>query len=263
MIEFIIAGLFVGFLTGLTGMGGGLLMTPLLILGFGLPAVTAVGTDLMYAGLTKLAGFYQHSRQGTVDGATLKWLAVTSLPGALLGVILIQFMTLVWSSRLDLIMRMVLGVTFLGVGCFMMYRIVCQIKDRAQLQMQRLPDCNRTPAVFPGKRKLMIVGGFGGLLVGMTSVGSGTVFIALLSCIGRFSPAVLVGTDIAHAALLTLVAGSMHAFMGNVDFSIAGYLLIGSIPGILAGSRLTLSIPEIWIRWLITLLLLGSSFKLL
>ncbi len=263
MIEFIFAGLFVGFLTGLTGMGGGLLMTPLLILGFGMPAVTAVGTDLMYAGLTKLAGFYQHKRQGTVDGATLKWLAATSLPGALLGVILIHFMTVMWYSRLELIMRMVLGITFLGVGCFMMYRIVCQIKRRERHRRHQSPDSGRAASFFPGKRKLMAVGGLGGLLVGMTSVGSGTVFIALLSCIGRFSPAVLVGTDIAHASLLTLIAGSMHAFMGNVDYSVAGYLLIGSVPGIIAGSRLSLKIPEIWIRWIITLLLLGSSLKLL
>ncbi|MBO8173038.1 MAG: sulfite exporter TauE/SafE family protein [Bacillaceae bacterium] len=257
MTLFVLTGFLVGTLIGLTGMGGGLLMTPLLILFFGIHPVVAVGTDLIFAGITKLFGFWQHLRQHTVHFPTVKWLLFTSIPGALSGVLVMNVMLISAPETAERWLGKCLGATFIIVSIVMIRRMwrKCR-RDDGKKDFREI----KKP---PGRLKLLLLGAFGGSLVGLTSVGSGTVFIAFLSALKSFTPAVLVGTDIAHASFLTLAAGGAHMLIGTVDFQIIGYLLTGSIPGILLGSRLTLRIPENWVQSGLILMLFLSGVKLL
>ncbi|GAB7388566.1 sulfite exporter TauE/SafE family protein [Bacillaceae bacterium] len=257
MLEFIVTGFSVGLLVGLTGMGAGLVMTPLLIFFFGVPPATAIGTDLVYAGITKLFGFVQHLRQRTVDLFTVRWLIAASAPGALLGVGVIRLLHMFSQEQAERWLSKMLGITFVLVACLMLMRIFLSAKQTSFIQDFLLKTGTLT------KRKLLALGCVGGFLVGMTSVGSGSVFIAALSMVGRFSPAVLVGTDVAHGALLTLSAALGHIVIGDVDYAMAGQLLLGSIPGIILGSRLTVSLPEKWVRSCLILILLLTGIKLL
>lgn len=226
-------------------------MTPLLVFFFGIPPTTAVGTDLVYAGVTKIFGFVQHWRQKTVDFFTVKWLVVASAPGALLGVGLIYAFHTVSQEQAERWLSKILGVTFVVVSLWMLVRVFARGKQ---------PDVLKNVL---NSKKLLGIGAFGGFMVGLTSVGSGSLFIAVLSTLGNLTPAVLVGTDIAHGAILTLTAGAAHSMIGNVDYAIVGKLLLGSIPGIIIGSRLTLSIPENWVRCALMIILFLTGVKLL
>lgn len=151
----------------------------------------------------------------------------------------------------------ILGITFVIVSLIMLLRILFNSRY-PQLLKRLFPQEKKLST-----RKLVGIGSFGGFMVGLTSVGSGSLFIAMLSTMGNLAPAVLVGTDIAHGALLTLTAGAAHAVIGNVDYLLVGKLLLGSIPGIIIGSRLTLSIPENWVRSALILILFFTGVKLL
>lgn len=258
-----IVGFTVGLLVGLTGMGGGLLMTPLLIFFYGVSPTVAVGTDLIYAGITKLFGFWQHWRQKTVDLTAIKWLAVTSVPGAVAGVLIVKSMLHVSPQQAELFLGKLLGVMFVVISGIMVVRMLRKYMRVSAPQERKRSTGTVSKNDGLNRRRLMGIGVTGGTLVGMTSVGSGTIFIALLSTMGAYAPAVLVGTDIGHAAILTLVAGSAHALIGTVNFSIIGHLLLGSIPGILLGSRLAVSIPEKLVQSGLILLLFLSGVKLL
>lgn len=241
---------------GITGMGGGLVMTPLLVFFFGVPPTSAVGTDLVYAGITKIFGFIQHWRQKTIDLFTVKWMIIASAPGALIGVGMIFFFHTMSHEQAELWLGKILGITFVIVSLLMASRV--WFRDKQTIVQKFI--LKTGPLT---KKKLLGIGSIGGFMVGLTSVGSGSLFIALLSTMGNLAPAVLVGTDIAHGALLTLTAGMAHSMIGTVDYALVGNLLLGSIPGILLGSRLTVSIPENWVRSALILILLFTGVKLL
>lgn len=248
MILYSLAGLIVGLLVGLTGMGGGLIMTPLLVLFFGVNPSIAIGTDLVYAGITKLFGFWQHWKQKTIDIEAVKWLAITSVPGSIISVVFIKYISVIYDGdKFETIIEKILAITFIVISTFMISKMI--FGEREIKNLTRV--------------KLMIMGLFGGALVGLTSVGSGSLFIALLSSFGTFTPIILVGTDIAHAAILTLSAGLTHSIIGNVDFKIVFYLLLGSIPGILIGSILTIKIPLTVLRFIIIIMLFATGVKML
>lgn len=256
MISIIIVGFLVGTMVGLTGMGGGLLMTPLLILLYGFSPSMAIGTDLMYAGITKWVGGFQHLRQKTVDLSLVKILAIGSIPGSLIGAYSISFLRRYSDVHVDNFLAHLLGFTFIGVALLMIYNLVTKKLNINKEQ----PVSRKTSKQFG---RFIFLGFAGGLLVGLTSVGSGSIFIAALMIFYPLAPAKLVGSDIFHGAVLTTVAGLAHLSMGTVDIPFVLELLIGSIPGIIIGSKLTIRIPESIVRLIILSVLLLTGIKLI
>ena len=249
-------GFLVGLLVGLTGIGGAALMTPLLILVGGVRPVIAVGTDLAYGAITKALGAFLHYRQQTVDVAIAKHLAIGSIPMALVGVGCISW--LMGGSRHDAVdhfVRQALGLALILVALSLLLRPLAR-------HGSMLP----TPTSCSGwQRALIVILGAGiGFLVGLTSVGSGSLIAAaLVTGYPQLPLRRIVGTDIFHAAFLTLAAGLAHLGLGNVDGPLLGQLLIGSIPGVWFGSRLAFTLPEKFLRPALACLLLGIGVKLL
>jgi uncharacterized protein len=245
----VLFGLGVGVLIGLTGIGGGSLMTPLLILVIGVNPVVAIGTDLAYGAVTKTVGGWRHLRKGTVDLGVSKWLAFGSVPGALTGVALLE--------RLDLDVTVVLGlvaVALLIVSIVVLVRSVLSIAPREQVQV--LLD-GRTKATA------VVVGAVLGLVLGLTSVGSGALIGPALILLFRLTPVRVVGTDVFHAAILLWAAGLAHWVGGNVDFGLMGMILLGSIPGVWVGTALCSRVPVALLRPLLGCVLLGSALGVL
>jgi uncharacterized membrane protein YfcA len=251
-------GLVVGVLVGLTGMGGGVLMMPLLLLGVGMPASAAVATDLLYSAPTKIVGGWQHWRQGTVNRNVIRDLATGSLPGSLVAVGVLATLQSGGEAVSDAWLEHGIGVVMLIAAGLMLQRIVRHLRGA---------DLPSTPVVStdrPYRRGWIIaVGAAGGFLVGLTSIGSGSLIIALLVLVISLDPMQLVGTDVAHAALLVTTAAFAHLFLGHADFGVAAWLLTGSIPGVIVGSRLAVHAPRMMLQSILVLLLLSTSIRLL
>lgn len=233
-----VSGLVVGVLIGLTGIGGGVLMTPLLLL-LGLPPTAAIGTDLAYSALTKLAGAVQHGRQGTIDWRVVRSLAVGSVPLTVIAVWVLSRLHLSGSSeQVEERLKQLIGVMLVVAAVLLVRKTLGRGSAQAYLAgVGNLTD-------YPTGR-LLAIGALGGFLVGLTSIGSGSLIIALLVMVVSLSPAVLVGTDIAHAFLLVTAGAVAHqVFLHDVQLGVAGMLLIGSIPGVLIGSRLAMWVPR-------------------
>jgi uncharacterized membrane protein YfcA len=233
-------GLLVGFLVGLTGVGGGSLMTPFL-LSIGVPPPTAVGTDMVYATITKFVGSAQHYRQRSVNLQVALFLGLGSIPASLLGVQTLEWMKDAFDEeQLRSVMVTIIAATLVLVGASLIFKTF----------MPRHWVRSRENA-WDGKGKMtrkrrvftILFGAMGGYLVGLTSIGSGSVMAVILLLLYPLAPAVIVGTDIAHATVLSLVTGLAHLIHGNVDLGLAGTLLLGSIPGVLIGSRLAPKVP--------------------
>jgi uncharacterized membrane protein YfcA len=252
----ILFGLGVGVLVGITGMGGGSLMTPLLIIVFGIKPVVAVGTDLAYAAVTKTVGGWRHFRQGTVFPRLAFWLAVGSCPGALLGVWLLERLRVAWGEDFDTFMLVAIGGTLMLTGGLVLLRALAladhAARERGAFRMQTR---HKVAAVA--------LGGSIGLVLGITSAGSGTLIAIGLILGFRLSPRRVVGTDVAHAAVLLWVAAIAHLVSGNVDFGLAGTILIGSIPGVWLGAHLATRLPEKGLRPALGIVLLTSGLGLL
>jgi len=232
-----LSGLIVGFIVGLTGMGGGSLMTPLLVLLFGVPPATAVGTDLLYASITKAGGMWVHGRNGTVDWKVVGWLAAGSVPMAFVTVLLLSALKLE-SGRLATLISGVLGVALILTALALFFRERLRQLGRAQHHTGK----EWRPRVIP---YTVTVGVVLGVLVTISSVGAGAIGMAALFWLyPRLASVKLVGTDIAHAVPLTAVAGLGHLYLGSVDYALLGYLLVGSLPGIYLGSHLSRKFPE-------------------
>ncbi|KPC74526.1 hypothetical protein ADL26_08645 [Thermoactinomyces vulgaris] len=247
MLTVSFTGFIVGLLVGLTGMGGGLLMTPLLILLYGFSPTMAVGTDLIYAAVTKAVGSFQHFRQKTVDWSIVRRLAKGSVPGGLLGVLTIQALKRFANLDIEQVLGQFLGLTFIFVSLFMLIKMMGKTER---------------PNEWINKVPLGWVGFLGGLLVGLTSVGSGTLFMAILLSSTSLAAAKLVGTDVVHAFFLTLSAGAMHASFGHVNLEFVAWLLLGSVPGILLGGKLTLRVPDRALRIAIIVVLFVTGIKM-
>jgi len=255
-------GLLVGFLVGLTGVGGGSLMTPFLVGVVGVPAPTAVGTDLTFATLTKLTGSFQHFRQRTVNVELAVFLGLGSIPAGLLGVGTLEWIKGAFDpATVESIMVTIIAVTLVVVGVSLIFREYFMPKGR------RPP----RPGAWNGKgpmgtqRRILTVllGAFGGYLVGLTSIGSGSVMAVLLLLFYPIAPAVIVGTDITHAMVLSFVVGIAHMTQGNVNFGLAGTLLLGGIPGVLVGSRLAPYIPAKPLKAILAIMLIFVGVRLL
>jgi len=253
-----IYGLIVGILVGLTGMGGGVLMTPLLMLGVGMPASAAVATDLLYSAPTKIVGGWQHWRQGTVDRRVVRDLAFGSVPASLLAVGVLAYLQSANGKVSERWLEQFIGAVMAVAATIMIVRIVQRFRtgeDEHSVSGWQQRVYRRSAVVA--------IGAVGGFLVGLTSIGSGSLIIALLVLVVSLDPKRLVGTDVLHAAFLVSTAAVAHLFLGNADFGVAALLLVGSIPGVLIGSRLAIRVPRTALQFVLATLLLSTAVKLL
>ena len=236
-LGYALSGLLVGFVVGLTGVGGGSLMTPMLVMIFGVPPATAVGTDLLYASFTKATGVWVHARHGNVEWKLVGWLAAGSIPAALLALHTLG----VDSHRVGGLITGSLGVALILTALAILF------KERLQgLGRQGAGKEWRERHIVPAT---VATGAVIGALVALSSVGAGAVGVAALFWLFPLLPASrIVGSDIAHAVPLTAVAGLGHFYMGTVDWHLLANLLIGSLPGIYLGSHLSGRIAERWLR---------------
>jgi len=248
-----VIGLCVGFLVGLTGVGGAALLTPVLVW-IGIPTTVAVGTDLFYNSITKLFGGIQHWRQHTVQWKIVAFLAAGSLPGAVVAVGLLKLFEQFFHNQ-EHVMETALGIMLVVVAVAILLRLFGW-KTEKENKWQSMP--------FEKKRWITVAIGFVlGFVVGLTSVGSGSLFAIALIYLFRLKSSEVVGTDIVHAFFLVTVAGALHAGMGNVDYMLAFNLLIGSVPGVLLGSALSAKVPSKPLRAVVATIILLSGIKLI
>jgi uncharacterized membrane protein YfcA len=248
-------GLGVGVLVGMTGIGGGSLMTPLLILVFGVKPVTAVGTDLAYAAVTKTVGGYKHLRQRTVDLRLSTWMAFGSVPAAVSGVYVLDLLERSAGRDFDDLLLTILAGALL----------LCGTATLARAFMKRFHERERAQIALEPRHKAgaVMLGLFVGFVLGVTSAGSGALIAIGLILIFRLVPTRVVGTDIFHAAILLWAAAAAHLVAGNVDFALAGTILIGSVPGVWMGSHWSVRVPVPVLRTTLALVLIGSGLALL
>ena len=252
-IAIILFGLGIGILVGMTGMGGGALMTPLLILYFGVSPTTAIGTDILYSAITKTVGGWRHLKLGTVNLGLVFWLAAGSVPAAVFGVQLIAVLQdRIGEEKLDSLVYAVLGGTLLMVGIITLARALIlarTIQERDDFKIERR---HKVAAV--------LIGASTGFVIGITSAGSGTVIAVLLIAVFRLTPKHVVGTDVFHAAIVLWAAGIAHFSHGNVDLGLAGNILLGSVPGVVIGAAMVSRVPQDSIRIGLGLVLIASGF---
>jgi uncharacterized protein len=248
----IIAGFIVGLLVGLTGVGGGSLMTPILLIFFHQPAAVAVGTDLLYASITKSAGIFAHGKLGNIDWRIVRLLALGSVPASIITTVFLGSMDISSESAVSTI-KFWLGIALMLTALSVIFR--------TQLANFSKNGHWINPTYAPALT--IILGILLGFLVTLTSVGAGALGVtALLILYPKKSITKIIGTDVAHAVPLTLVAGLGHVSLGTVDYPLLGTLLIGSIPGIWIGSHLSAKVAEHWIRLLLALILVYVGQKL-
>src|SRR3954470_225842 len=247
--QLVIAGLAVGLLVGVTGMGGGSLMTPMLILLFGFDPKTAVGTDILHGAIFKSFGAVRHRQLGNVHVPLAAWMLLGSAPLSLVGVQIASS----FSHGTESAMGRVVGVSLIagGFGFLIKTFIHGPVEDKPFHMVRR------------DKLAAVVIGATFGFVVGLTSVGSGTFFGLAMLLVYPLTARRIVGTDMLHAAALLWVAGAGHLLHGNVDLHAMGWLLIGSIPGVLIGANLSIKVPERALRVAFAFVLVLSGVKLL
>jgi uncharacterized membrane protein YfcA len=249
-----IAGLLIGVLVGMTGMGGGSLMTPILILFFKFDPAIAVGTDILHGAIFKSFGAARHRRLGTVRLRLGLWMLVGSAPMSLVGVWAVGYLTDRYGSGVDSVQGKILACTLIVGGLAFLAKAIMHPAG-PQKELGHLTRRDRTVAVS--------IGAVGGFVVGLTSVGSGTLFGLAMLMSFPLSAKIIVGTDIFHAAALLWVAGFGHLVAGNVDVPAIAWLLVGSIPGVLIGSQISVNVPDRLLRFALAAALILSGIKLL
>ncbi len=247
----IVLGFLVGTLIGMTGVGGGVLLLPILIFALHVPPIVGVGSDALFNFLTKLGSGYVHLRKGTVRKKLVAGLAMGSIPGSLLGVGLLRSLRLAYGNGVNTFITTTVGILLILVPTLMMFQ--SQIEERI----------SQRPPTMKSMIGVGAIGLLAGFLVGMTSVGSGSIIMMLLLLFYSFSPKVMVGTDIVHAVVLTGVTSLLHFRMGNVDLPLVSLLVIGSIPGGVLGSHLSTRMPLPWLRRLLCAVLLATGARML
>ena len=252
----VIAGLTVGFIVGMTGVGGGSLMTPIL-LWFGIPPTTAVGTDLLYAAFTKMGGVYVHHKKKNINWSITGWLSLGSVPAALLTLwILHSIKTEVASLN---------AIIKYGLGWALILTSIAVLFKKKLLVVSQKKSGNKFHNESKTQNLLTVaIGLLLGATVTLTSIGAGALgTVTLFFLYPLLATPRLVGTEIAHAVPLTLVAGLGHASMGNLDLGLLGQLLLGSLPGIYIGSMLSGKVPDLFLRNAIAIMLFIVGYKLI
>ena len=247
----IVIGFVVGTLLGMTGIGGGVLLLPILIFGLKVPAIIAVGSDAVFNFVTKIGSSYVHLRKGTVRRKVVPALAVGSVPGSILGVSFLTHLRHVYGNGVNTFITHAIGILLICVPTLLLFKV--RIEEHV---------ASRPPTMksFAG---MSMIGLLAGALVGMTSVGSGSIIMMLLLMFYSYSPKVMVGTDIVHAVILTGVTSALHWQLGNVNPALVASLLIGSIPGALLGSHLSTRVPVPWSRRILCSVLLATGARML
>jgi len=227
------------------------LLLPTLIFGLRVPAIIAVGSDALFNFLTKIPAGIMHLRKGTVRRKVVLAMAAGSIPGALLGVSFLQHLRTVYGSGVNDFIKSAVGLLLVCIPTLLLFQ--GRIEERLAKRQPTLKS-------FFG---MSLIGLVGGILVGMTSVGSGSIIMMMLLLFYSFAPKVMVGTDIVHAAILTGVTSLLHWKLGNVDLPLVGSLLLGSIPGGILGSHLSARVPVLWLRRILCAVLLMTGARML
>jgi uncharacterized membrane protein YfcA len=251
----IVFGFGVGFLVGMTGMGGGSLMTPLLVLIFGIQPTTAIGTDIFYAAVTKTAGSWRHLKLKTVNMPLVYWMAAGSVPSAILGVWVLDILKRKLGDDLDETVFAILAGCLLVVGAATLLRglfLANKIDERDDFEMHT---AHKIAAIG--------IGATTGFIIGLSSAGSGTLIGIMLIAVYRLRPQKVVGTDVVHAAILLWAASVAHIIGGNVDFGLAANIMVGSVPGVIIGSNLSVRAPQGLLRYALGLVLIGAGITLM
>ncbi len=251
LVAKILVGFVVGVLIGLSGVGGGVLLLPVLIFGLKVPAIVAVGSDALFNFFTKIPASLLHLKKGTVKGKVVAALALGSIPGSYCGVKTLMHIRHLYGDGVNNFIKSAVGILLIIVPLLLLFQK--RIEERV----------SHRPPTMRGFAGMSLIGLVAGFLVGMTSVGSGSIIMMLLLLFYSFPPKVNVGTDIVHAVLLTGMTGLMHFRLGNVDPGLVVTLLIGSIPGGLIGSHLATRLPMLWLRRLLCALLLITGARML
>jgi uncharacterized membrane protein YfcA len=248
-----LTGLAIGLLVGMTGMGGGSLMTPMLVLFFGFKPTVAIGTDILHGAIFKSFGAVRHRQLGTVHARLTLWMLLGSAPASLGGVALATWLKHAYGDGFEDVAQAILGAAL--VVCGIGFLVKAYVRSKGDDRPFLLTRHDRVTAVAIG-----LVGGF---IVGLTSVGSGTFFALAMLAVFPLTAAKVVGTDIFHAAALLWVAGLGHLVGGNVDLGATAWLLVGSIPGVLIGSQVSVKLPERSLRMALAVTLAVAGLKLL
>ena len=254
MFEFLAmlgAGLVTGFLIGLTGMGGGALMTPFLLVVMKFDPILAVGTDLVFAAVTKIVGGLGHHHESKISIKPVFWMAVGSIPASLIGS---RFVLSQTDNRhlIDKFLPNLLGWTLIVVSIIIIARVLRVLGPKKESEVR-----------YPAPWALVIIGAIGGALVGMTSIGGGTVIMALLLLFFSMPLNYMVGLDVMHGALLAIISAFSYILAGQTDFSTVGILLLGSLPGVWLGAKVVHRINLLLVRGILGLLVFGAGLQLL
>jgi len=247
----VLIGFVVGTLIGMTGVGGGVLLLPVLIFGLRVPPILAVGSDALFNFVTKIGSGWMHVSHGTVRRRVVVALAVGSIPGSILGVSVLVHLRNLYGTGVNHFITTAVGILLIVVPLLLFFQK--QIEEHV---------ATRPPTMksFAGMSAIGLLAGF---LVGMTSVGSGSIIMMLLLMFYSYSPRVMVGTDIVHAVVLTGITSLLHFRLGNVDLPLVAALLGGSIPGGLLGSHLSTRVPVPWLRRMLCTILLATGARML
>lgn len=254
-LQIVLFGLAVGVLIGLTGIGGGSLMTPLLIVVLGIAPVTAIGTDLAYGALTKSFGGFKHLRKGTVDLGVSRWLAFGSVPGTLLGVLLVDRLQSAYGAEFDQVLIGCVAAALVIVATVVLVRTLL-LTHLASRERERFEFTAGT------KASAVALGFVLGAILGLTSVGTGALIGVAMIVVFRLTPQRVAGTSVFHGALLLWVAALAYAVSGSIDYHLMMNILIGSLPGVWLGSHFVDKVPDQALRVTLGAVLLGSALTM-
>jgi uncharacterized protein len=247
-----LVGFGVGTLIGMTGVGGGVLLLPILIFGLHVPAMRAVGSDALFNFITKIGASAVHLKRGTVKRKVVLALALGSAPGSFFGVTYLHHLRSLYGNGVNHFITVAVGVLLVCIPTFLFFQK--KLEDRAAAK----------PPTIKSFAWMALIGLMAGFLVGITSVGSGSIVMMMLLLFYSFQPKVMVGTDIVHALLLTGVTSFLHYQINhNIDIHLVGALLIGSIPGGLLGAHLSTRVPVPWLRRILCAVLLATGARML
>lgn len=253
----VLIGFLIGTLVGISGIGGAVMLLPLLIIVLKIPPLVAVGSDAVFAALTKIGAGAVHFRQKTVDLTIVLYLAIGSIPGALIGLRGLTIVKAANGDAFDDVLRMMIGALLIVIPVFLLAQILI-------LRSRETGTTSKEDGEPVRRIKTIGIGLLGGLLVGLTSVGSGSVILVALLLVYRRPPARLVGTDIVHAIMLTGLTGALHfSYLNTVDMNLVLLLLVGSIPGALIGARLSVRVPARGLQIGLLVVLFGTGIYMI
>jgi uncharacterized protein len=255
----------VGIVVGLTGMGGGALMTPVLVFFFGVPPLAAVSSDLVASAVMKPVGGLVHLRHGTVNLGLVRWLCLGSVPAAFSGVLIAR--AIGGSAEVDRFIQIALGVALLAAAAGLVARAYLKLVERARrrnLGAAIEPASTPPPPIAIRPVPTVLVGALGGIVVGLTSVGSGSlIIVALLTLYPALRASQLVGTDLVQAVPLVMAAAVGHLLFGEFEFNVAAALVLGSVPGVWVGAMLSSRAPGGLVRRALAIVLAATGLRLL